>query len=201
MNPLRARYESDGTVAVAGLRTVERFSGMWAGVTAPGEFPGYFLVVGERSDGRFHCLWEKEARLAELREPVGRTCAAMLVDCLWLNCPEEADLAAFRVALTGEWVGKASQEPVIARVPARFRAGFASGLETVAEMIQDGRLVVFEALCPRLLYEIRRPRAELMTSNVIQTLVLTVSVLEHLRTGCDPGPPEQLWYGNRPRLL
>jgi hypothetical protein len=197
MNPLKARYECDGMLAVAGLRSVERFSGMWAGVTAPGESPGYFLVVGERSDGLFHCLWEKEARLAELRKTVSRTCSAMLVDCLWLNSREDPDIATFRMALMGTEDEKGSPPPVIAGVPERFRAGFASGLETVREMMREGRLLVFEALCPRLLYEIRRPRAELMTSNVIQTLVLTVGVLEYLRMGCDPGPPEQPWYGNR----
>jgi hypothetical protein len=86
---MRAEYLEDGTIAVTGSRSTEIFTRIWASVGWPDRDSGHVCVVGERTDGLYHCLWEKSGGLLEIGTAVIAAKDLFLIDCVWVDSSDE----------------------------------------------------------------------------------------------------------------
>ena len=82
---MRAKCLGDGTIAVTGTKGTESFNRIWAGVGWPENAAGYLCVLGERVDGRYHALWEKNGGLWELGVAAVEVKDRFLIDCIWVD--------------------------------------------------------------------------------------------------------------------
>lgn len=221
---MRAEYLEDATIAVSGATRIETFNRIWAGVGWPDRDSGYVCVAGERTDGLYHCLWEKLGGLWEIGEAIIAVKDRFLVDCVWVDTRDELATSYLRT-LEGlcfygdhgtpvgspEGTGPKRRWPhfrgpettaTVAAVPSRVVNNFRSALEKARGVIMAGSLVIHEPHCPRLVYTLRQPVHDLMGSPVMKALVWVVSALEAAR-GAGPLDfnPSDPWYTNFSRDL
>jgi len=220
---MHAHRQHHGSITVSGRSRSEEFDRIWAGIGWPDDQPGYLCVVGQRTDGRPHCIWEGLGGLWELGEAAVEAKDRFLIDCVWVDT-RDAIATAYLRNLNGlcfyETIPPASPDvgldpqtcaesshfrgkdvvTAIAPVPERITANFRSALEIVRGAIVNGRLLIHHTNCPRLLYTLRQPLEELLKSPVMKGLVWVMSALEEAGTTVEQdldtsGP----WYENLPR--
>jgi hypothetical protein len=221
---MRAEYLEDSTIAVSGSKRTETFTRIWAGVGWPDGDSGYVCVVGERTDGLYHCLWEKSGGLWEIGEAIVVAKDRFLIDCVWVDTGDELATSYLRTleglcfyenqgkqpasfAGTGSksrWPDfrDADTTASIVAVPSRIANNFRSALEKTRGVIMTGKLMIHESNCPKLVYTLRQPLHDLLASSVMQALVWVVSALD---AATDSGPldfdPASQWYANFSRIL
>ncbi len=199
--------EPDGTIAVHGSSSVQKFAAICAGLGWPNDEPGYFCVVGRREDGRYHCLWEKQGRLWELRETLNAAQSRFLLDCVWVDPTDELGISylrnlnasgvdAERPGADSAHVGQIVGQPVIAGVRKNVMENFVCALEKTREVIMLGALLIHETNCPKLVYSLRRPWKDLLQSPIIRALVCAISGLESSKGLSSAGSATQPWYCN-----
>jgi hypothetical protein len=204
---MRGRLEPDGTIIVRGSSSERKFSVICGGVGWPEGDPGYFLVVGLREDGRYHCLWEKQGRLWELGEAIREGQSAFLLDCVWADAADKLGMAYLRnlntVTIERDGAGPELKsvlekvEPaVVVAVRENVTAHFGCALEKIREIMMRGGLLVHEANCPNLIHSLRRPWRDLLQSPVIRALVYVISGLESGKGASNAGRFTEPWYGN-----
>ena len=86
---MHAEYLDDGTLAISGATRVETFERIWAGIGWPDLDPGYICVVGERTDGRYHALWEKQGGLWEIGRAAVEAKDSFLVERVLVDTRDE----------------------------------------------------------------------------------------------------------------
>jgi hypothetical protein len=218
-----AEYQRDGTIAVSGSTRREEFERIRAGIGWPDLDPGCICVVGERTDERYHALWEKQGGLWEIGDAALEAKDRLLVDRIFVDARDDLSTSYLRTLegltfydegdsnSTGFPPGSSSEFPfyrdrdtIAAVVPVRERvaANYRSALERTREIIMRGRLLVHESNCPRLVYTLRQPVEELLGSPVMKALVWVVTALEDSRGDTSlEDPPREPWYGNAPRNI
>jgi len=220
---MHAEYLEDGTVAISGVARAEKFSRIWAGIGWPDRDQGHIVVVGERTDARYHCLWEKSGGLWELGDAAVEAKDRFLVECVWVDTRDEVatsylrtlnGLCFYEETRGGEGTSAATQPSTTAGhplrdrdttaavvpVPGRITGSYRSALEKARGVIMTGGLLIHERNCPRLVYTLRQPLDDLIKSPVIKALVWVVNALEELKgNGINGEGPQSPWYGNAPR--
>lgn len=220
---MRAEYRENGTVEVSGTARRETFNRVWAGIGWPDHAAGYLCVIGERPDGTYHALWEKRGGLWELGDAALEATDKLLVECIWVDARDDLATSYLRT-LEGlcfhddprnNWPLPKPGQPIASRpvppsdlkptatvvpVPEKILTNYRSALEKTRGLIIAGRLIVHEPNCPRLVYTLRQPLEDLLTSPVMKGLVWVLTALEDIRgngtlNGVDPEP----WYANAPR--
>lgn len=219
---MRAEYLGDGTIAVSGARRVEKFQRIWAGIGWPDTKSGYFGVIGERTDGRYHALWEKQGGLWELGEEAVQSKDRFLIEQIWVDARDTVAASYIRTldglcfydgptpptadAVTSltpsEWTQfkNRTMTAVVCPVPERVLNHYRSALEKVRGLIMRGGLLIHEKNCPILMYTLRQPLDDLLKSAVTRALVWVLTALEESK-GNHAQRPEILepWYKNLPR--
>ncbi|HMK34571.1 MAG TPA: hypothetical protein VK463_05865 [Desulfomonilaceae bacterium] len=197
---MQARYADDSTIAVSGARRTEQFNRIWAGIGWPDREPGYLCVVGERTDGLLHALWEKHGGLWELGEGIIEAKDRFLIECIWVDTSDEVATSYLRTREGLCFYDDPASEPsasgiswpasrwphfrdrdvtaTIAAVPVRIVKNYRSALEETRGVLMTGRLMVHESNCPKLVYTLRQPVRELLGSSVMKALVWVISALE-----------------------
>lgn len=219
---MKAELLHDGTIGVSGRSRIEKFDRIVAGIGWPDVDPGYICVIGERTDGRYHALWEKRGGLWEIGDSAREAKDRFLIDCVLADTRDEL-AASYLRTLDGLCFPKEDgkerptggagshtagdfrdRETVAALIPVpeRVTSNYRSALEKTRGVIMAGRLMVHEPNCPVLVYTLRQPLDELLRSPVMKALVWAVSVLE------DTGGSENMggesrdpWYLNLSREL
>jgi hypothetical protein len=216
---MRAEYLEDATIAVSGSKRTETFNRIWAGVGWPDRNAGYVCVVGARTDGLYHCLWEKSGGLWEIGDAIVAAKDQFLIDCIWVD---GSDLLATSYLRTLEGLSfydnqgtqpasfagagakhrwphfrDAETTAIIAAVPSRIVDNYRSALEKTRGVIMAGKLVIHESNCPKLVYTLRQPLPDLLASSVMKAVVWVVSALDAANS---VGPldfePSAPWYAN-----
>ncbi len=215
---MKARHHADGTIMVSGSSGEEQFERIWAGIGVSGADPGYLSVVGERTDGRYHALWEAQGSLSELGEAATEAKNRLLVDLFWIDGSDEIVSVYFRAlaGLTGSPVGQklplrslyegktkapplreSEHDAVIASVPDRVVSHFPSALDMTRGLINRGKLLVHAQNCPVLLYTLRQPVDDIVSSPISRALVWVLHALEMSTGPDDPlSDCEDRWYEN-----
>lgn len=214
---MRAEHLGDGTIAVSGTFRIERFARIWAGIGWPELKAGYLCVLGERGDGRYHALWEKRGGLWELGDEILQAKDRFLIECIWIDARDSV-AASYVRTLEGlcfyENAGDHSDDcivstpelwtefknrtmtAVVSPVPARTLNHYRSALEKVRGLILKGQLIVHEKNCPVLVYSLRQPLDELLTSPVMRALVWVLTALEESKGTQQQQEDGEPWYGN-----
>jgi hypothetical protein len=213
---MKARYLSDGTISIVGTVREENFLKIVAGIGWPDRESGYLCVVGERADGRYHALWEKTGGLWELGEAAVQIKDRLLIECLWVDA-RDAVASSYLRTVEGLcfYESRARTQPLgdpvaastlglvtatVMPVPDKLIGNFRSALEKTRGIIMDGRLLIHESHCPKLVYTLRQPLDDLLQSPVMKALVWVLTALEQGR-GVDvpDNQPMEAWYTNVPR--
>lgn len=213
---MKAKYNPDGVIAVSGDVHIVNFTKIWAGIGWPEREQGYLCVVGERDDGRWHAISEKRGGLWELGDAALQAKDELLVERIIVDTGDELSTSYLRTrrglcfydevaresqipagALPSrsyaEPAGLATVSPVSKKVADNYR----SALEKTREVILKGRLLIYQANCPILVYTLRQPLEDLMKSPVMKGLVWVVTALETAKGNGDFGGEElNQWYGN-----
>ncbi len=218
---MRAEYLGDGAIAVSGTMHVEKFNRISAAIGWPEAKSGYFCVIGERTDGLYHALWEKQGGLWELGDAAVQAKDRFLVEQIWADArdavatsyirtldglcfyddSEQSDSSVPVSTIPSGWTQFKNQTmtAVVSPVPERVVNHYRSALEKVRGLIMRGSLLIHERNCPIMMYTIRQPLDDLMRSAVMKALVWVLTALEESKgNGRQPEIPE-LWYTNRPR--
>lgn len=215
---MQAEYRDDGVIVVSGTVRAERFNRMWAGIGWPESDPGYLCVVGERTDGRYHALWEARGGLWEIGDAAVQAKDRFLLDRIVIDASDELASSYIRTvdglsrcddeALRNmpertacpprpSLVRAPGTDVVVAAAPKKVTAYYRTALDKTRGVIMNDRLLVHEKNCPRLMYTLRQPLDDLLRSPVMKGLVWVISALETVRAYDDPdedllGP----WYAN-----
>ncbi len=221
---MRAEYLEDGTIAVCGSKSTETFDRIWAGVGWPDRDSGYVCVVGVRTDGPYHCLWEKSGGLWEIGEAIIAAKDLFLIDCVWVDASDELATAYLRTIEGLSFYDNKGMKPVsfagagakrrwphfrnadttatIAPVPARIVDNYRSALEKTRGVIMAGKLMIHESNCLKLVYTLRQPLQDLLASPVMKALVWVVSALD-AANGAGPLDlePSRPWYASFSREM
>jgi len=219
---MKAEFLHDGTIGVSGRSRIEKFDRIIAGIGWPDVDPGYICVVGERTDGRYHALWEKRGGLWEIGDSAREAKDRFLIDWIMVDTRDELAASYLRtvdglcfhqkdgkerptdgtVSNTGGNFGDRETVAALIPVPERVTSNYRSALEKTRGVIMAGRLMVHEPNCPILVYTLRQPLDELLRSPVMRALVWAVSALEVTR-GSEKigGESRDPWYTNLPREL
>jgi hypothetical protein len=216
---MRAEYLEDATIAVSGSSKTQKFNRIWAGVGWPDREAGYMCVVGERTDGLFHCLWEKSGGLWEIGEAIVCAKDRLLIDCVWVDTNDELATSYLRTLeglsfYDNKGIGApsfadasakrrwpdfrdANTTATIAAVPGRIAGNYRSALEKTRAIIMAGKLMVHPTNCPKLVYTLRQPLHDLLCSSIMKALVWVVSALDAAKAA-DPDDfePSCSWYAN-----
>jgi len=219
---MRADHLQDGTIGVSGTARIEIFNRIWAGMGWPERDAGYLCVVGERTDGRYHCIWEKRGGLWELGDAALEAKDRFLIDCIWVDARDDV-AAAYLRTLHGlcfyddrEGFFCKHSDPsrprsdvprfrdlqtttAVMPVPERVLTNYRSALERVRGVIMTGRLLVHQVNCPVLVYTLRQPIDDLIGSTVMKGLVWVATALEDTRNVSPDYAPPAPWYSNLPR--
>ncbi|MBI5569300.1 MAG: hypothetical protein HY914_05080 [Desulfomonile tiedjei] len=215
----------DGTIAVSGIDRIEQFTKIWAGIGWPEREPGHFCVVGERTDGRYHALWEMTGGLWELGDSAVQAKDRFLIEGVWVDARDtvatsyfrtldglcfygdDADRDAAFVARMGldapkQAYAKIKPTATVMPVPERVSRNYRSALEKVRGVILRGALLVHETNCPKIVYAIRQPLEYLLTSSAMKGLVWVLTALEESKgNGSVAKNSSDPWYGNLPREI
>jgi hypothetical protein len=217
-----AQYRENGSIEVSGTTRKEDFNKIWAGIGWPDQDTGYICVVGERTDGNYHCLWEKRGGLWELGAAALEAKDRFLVDLIWVDARDDLATSYLRtlegLCFYEPAADKGSARPAsnipsapspfraldstatIAAVPEKVVANYRSALEKTRGVILAGRLLIHETNCPLLVYTLRQPLEELLKSPVMKALVWVLTSLEEAKgNGLLEPPPQEPWYTNIPR--
>jgi hypothetical protein len=220
---MRAQHMEDGTIAVSGTTRRELFNRIWAGIGWPERDPGYMCVVGERQDGRCHALWEKRGGLWELGDAALEAKDRFLVESILVD-GRDAVATSYLRTLNGLCFfegAKAQPSPApipvnvprltppfaagdttatVVPVPERVVLNYRSALEKIRGLIVNGRLLIHEANCPRLVYTLRQPLEDLLNSPVMKGLVWVLTALADSAANGNLHLPEPApWYTSPPR--
>ena len=222
---MHAEHLQDGTLAISGTSRIETFNRIWAGIGWPDRDQGHFCVVGERLDGRYHCLWEKQGGLWELGNAALEAKDRFLIECIWADTRDTVATSYLRTLdglcfyedpeETSIQPASAAEPPTqrdhfrdrdttatVVPVPERIAANYRSALEKTRGVIMTGGLMIYERNCPRLVYILRQPLEELIASPVMKALVWVICALEeHKGNGLIENEAAGPWYGNPPRPL
>lgn len=222
-NTMRAQRLEDGSIGVTGRERAIVFERMEAGVGWPDLEPGYVLVVGERLDGLYHCLWERQGGLWELGSAAREARENFLVDRVWVDgsdsvstsylrtlnglCFQEKSAQTVgqriigRTGFTARLPPTTEEHPIsVALIQEAVAVNFRSSLERTREVVMTGRIMIHEGNCPRLTYMLRQPLEAMLKSPVIKGLVWVVSALELTgNSSAEPAAPRAPWYANPPR--
>jgi len=213
---LQARFLPDGGVVVSGPANTARFTRVWAGIGWPDREPGYLCVIGHRTDGLFHALWEKVGGLWELGDAAVEAKQRLLVECLCVDARDRLAAAYLRTVVdSGHAEGvpaeafsglaeRVSPQPApcvgegaVLPVPERIVENYRSALERVRTIVMRGDLLVRDTPCPKLLYALHQPVEELLQSPVMRALVWVLTMLEEAAAGDGiPRVEGPAWYGN-----
>lgn len=219
---MRAEYLADGVVAVSGTRSVEKFNKIWGGIGWPETMSGYFCVIGERTDGRYHALWEKQGGLWELGDEVVKAKDRFLIEQIWVNADDtvatsyirtldglcfydepELDSSDTPVTITPSgWTQYKNQTMTAVVSPAgeRLVNHYRSALEKIRGLIMRGSLLIHDRNCPILVYTVRQPLEDLLKSAVMKALVWVLTALEESKGNqVQPTETPEPWYRNLPR--
>lgn len=220
---MRAEYLGDGTIVVTGTKGKESFNHVWAGIGWPETEAGYLCVIGERVDGRYHALWEKNGGLWELGAATIEAKDRFFIDCIWVDARdavatsylrtfpglcfyEEPAKESFPRSTGVDSPGKSSRSiadrttATVVPVSDRTTNNYRSALEKTRGVIMAGNLLIHEANCPKLVYALRQPLEDLLRSPVVKGLVWVVTALEEAKGGANLAISESdPWYGNTPR--
>jgi hypothetical protein len=214
-----ASYLPDGSLAVSGVARAERFRRIWAGIGWPDREPGYFGVIGERTDGRYHALWERSGGLWELGDAAKEAKDRFFADCLWVDARDVLATSYLRTLEglcfagdaerngRGDCITQRCPRPndsarwaTILPVPDRITENYRSALEKTRGVILRGDLFIHETQCPKLLYTIRQPLEDLLRSPVMRAVVWVIAALVEAGAGNGVSVIEpDAWYGNPPR--
>jgi hypothetical protein len=210
---LKGRRDSlDGTISVSGSSRIEKFHRIQAGLGVPEQDDGYLCVVGQRLDGRYHCLWEKSGSLADLGPALIESSRTLLVEQVFMDCSDRLALEMIRTFGVSDRCENSSQAPLFGQTPEelfivrcaqdRLVLNFRTALEKTRVLIDGGRILIHEGNCPRLMQSMGLRIQELMTSSVMKALVWVVSALETAGSA-DKAPHinKAPWYGNFSRRL
>jgi hypothetical protein len=220
---MRSYFLEDGSIAVTGNESTVLFNRMAAGVGWPDLDAGYLCVVGERQDGLYHCLWERQGGLWELGGAAREAKEKFLVDCVWVDGRDVVSTSYLRT-LKGLCFSENTEEPIpmgmndrntprvrlhrgtdehnasIALIQEAVALNYRSSLERTREVIMTGRIVIHEGNCPKLTYMLRQPLNTMMKSPVMKGLVWVVTALEKSRDNGIQGLKQRTaWYANPPR--
>lgn len=218
---MRAEYLGDGAIAVSGAMHVEKFNRIGAAIGWPEAKSGYFCVLGERTDGGYHALWEKQGGLWELGDAAVQAKDRFLVEQIWVDArdavatsyirtldglcfydeSEQPDSAVQVSRIPSGWTQFKNQTmtAVVSPVPERVVNHYRSALEKVRGLIMRGSLLIHERNCPIMMYTIRQPLDDLLRSAVMKALVWVLTALEETKgNGRQPEITEP-WYTNLPR--
>ncbi|MBI5249391.1 MAG: hypothetical protein HY912_07845 [Desulfomonile tiedjei] len=219
---MRAEYLGDGAIAVSGTMHVEKFNKIWGGIGWPETKSGYFCVIGEKTDGRYHALWEKQGGLSELGDEAVQAKDRFLIEQIWVDGRDSIATSYIRtldgLCFYDESERVASHRPVtvtasgwtqfknqtmtavVSPVPDRVVNHYRSALEKIRGLIMQGMLLIHERNCPIMMYTIRQPLDDLLKSAVMKALVWVLTALEGSKAnlGQPPEIPEP-WYKNLPR--
>jgi hypothetical protein len=220
-NIMYAEYLPDETLVVSGTQKAEKFNKMWAGIGWPDLDDGYICVVGERVDSRYHCIWEKLGGLWELGSSAIDAKDRLLVDRIWVDARDEISTSYFRTLdglcfydeddshvllepqqASSKWEHFRDLDTVatVVPVPERITSNYRSALEMIRGVIAEGKLMIHEQNCPRLVYALRQPLEDLLRSPVMKALVWVVSALEESNGIAAVGSNvDDSWYKNIPR--
>ncbi len=222
---MRAKCHEDGTIAVTGTKGTESFNKIWAGVGWPENAAGYFCALGERVDGRYHALWEKNGGLWELGVAAVEAKDRFLIDCIWVDARDAVATSYLRTlpglcfheeppargSPTATGAGSPAKElgliergmtATVVPVPERATANYRSALEKTRGVIMAGNLMIHEANCPKLVYALRQPLEDLLRSPVMKGLVWVITALEDAKRSADTEvSTSDPWYNNSPRGL
>lgn len=220
---MRAKYRENGVIEVSGTTRNEDFNRIWAGIGWPDRDAGYICIVGERTDGRYHSLWEKRGGLWELGESALEAKDRFLVDLIWVDTRDDLATSYLRtldglcfyenLADKPPAVPASDASPLersqfrdrdttatIAPVPEKVLTNYRSALEKARGVIVSGQLLIHEANCPLLGYTLRQPLDELLKSPVMKALVWVLTALEGAKGNGQLDPLLQdPWYANIPR--
>jgi hypothetical protein len=219
---MQAEYLEDGTVSVSGTKRTEKFQRIWAGIGWPDSKSGYFCVIGERTDGRYHAVWEKQGGLWELGDEAVQVKDRFLIEQIWVDArdtvatsyirtldglcfyeePTGATSDAHAILTPSGWTQFKNQSmtAVVCPVPERVLNNYRSALEKIRGLIMRGTLLIHEKNCPILMYTIRQPLEDLLKSAVTKALVWVLTAMEESKGnhGQQPETPAP-WYKNLPR--
>jgi hypothetical protein len=217
---MHAQYDKDGTIAVSGDSRVETFTRIWAGIGWPDRESGCVCAVGQRPDGRYHALWEQSGGLWELGEAAVGAKDRLLIECFWVDgrdtlatsylrtldglcfheeSPARKPASVGALCRSVKRCGPVPELPTasVMPVPDRVIDNFRSALEKARGIIMQGRILIHESNCPKLLYTIRQPLDDLLKSPAMKALVWVVTALEEAN-GCAVPEEGQAgpWYTN-----
>ncbi|MBI4963363.1 MAG: hypothetical protein HY913_08800 [Desulfomonile tiedjei] len=221
---MRAEYRENGTIEVSGTSRKEGFNRIWAGIGWPDQDTGYICIVGERLEGRYHCLWEKRGGLWELGDAALEARDRFLVDVIWVDARDDLATAYLRTLdglcfYENPFENSSSFQPssnpsssdrslfrgrdttaTVMAVPDKTLSNYRSALEKTRGLILAGRLLIHEANCPILGYTLRQPLDELLKSPVMKALVWVLTALEDAKgNGLLEPIDSDPWYANIPR--
>jgi len=217
---MRAEHLEDGTIAVSGKAATIVFNRICAGVGWPDLDAGYICVVGERIDGMYHCLWEKQGGLWEIGGAAREAKDRFLMECVWVDGRDPVSTTYLRTleglcfhedterrnnpdgdstlnTLVRLYVPAIEHTTCIVSVQDAIASNYRSALEKTREVIITGRLAVHESNCPKLIYLLRQPVEAMLKSPVMKGLVWVVTGLETTKGQGIQGVDRRIpWYGN-----
>ncbi|MBM4328571.1 MAG: hypothetical protein FJ118_15575 [Deltaproteobacteria bacterium] len=219
---MKARYLDNGTIEVSGAVDLVKFNRIWAGIGWPEKEPGCLCVVGERTDNRYHALWEKQGGLVELADAAIEARDRFLIERVLVDPGDELSTSYLRskpglcFPETREQdstiLGPGNIRPkpavslntrslcVVAPVLGRVLENYRSALEKTRAVIMEGRLLIHETNCPGVLYALRQPLEDLLKSPTMKALVWVVTALEMAQGNGDLAEiSQEPWYVNVPR--
>jgi hypothetical protein len=219
---MQARYLDNGAIEVSGAIEAVTFNRIWAGIGWPEKDPGCLCVVGERTDNRYHALWEKRGGLVELADAAIEAKDRFLIEGILVDPADELSTSYLRNKPGLCFPETADQDStilrprdvrpkppvalnprsmcVIAPVLSRVLENYRSALEKTRGVIMQGRLLIHETNCPGILYTLRQPLEDLLKSPIMKALVWVVTALESAQGNGDLTEANQEpWYMNVPR--
>ncbi|MFZ5867830.1 MAG: hypothetical protein ACOYXY_18240 [Thermodesulfobacteriota bacterium] len=219
---MQARYLDNGSIEVSGAIEVVTFNRIWVGIGWPEKDPGCLCVVGERTDNRYHAIWEKRGGLVELADAAIEAKDRFLIDRILVDPADELSTAYLRnkpglcfpetededgtILRPGDTRPKVTVSHnsrslcVVAPVLSRVLENYRSALEKTRAVIMQGRLLIHETNCPGILYTLRQPLEDLLKSPTMKALVWVVTALESDQGNGDLEEANQEpWYMNVPR--
>jgi hypothetical protein len=219
---MRSQYLAEGTIEVSGSSGAARFHRIWAGIGRPETDQGHLLVVGDRTDGRYHALSETRGGLWELAsaaveaqkaffierimvDATDELCASYLRNyeglCLESDSPDQASYLPIGSMSGAVKTRRSRPAPIISSVHERFVLHYRAALEQTRGVVMSGRLLVHEANCPILAYTLRQPLKDILPSSAMKALVWTITALEQSRDDDGSYPVDrESWYANVGRL-
>ncbi len=204
--PFRGRIIEPGLIEIKGIEAGAKFIRMCAGLSAPAVDPGYFCVVGEIEAGGYHCLYEREDRTEGIAQALRIAVDELCVEYVWLDGITRP--AALRI------IDKFSEKdgPGLRRPITQFKSlpifgspraalgdDFPAALDVIRDIIIGGSLMIHTSYCPRLMYTLKQPWADILDSAVIRALVWVISGMEADRGAYEP-PAADAWYANRRKV-